>query len=81
MALGEAQRDRRRAIVSDVMKHSENGRRTRQTRLHELIDLGVVEIPNEWKHPHNEKPLMLTPLGWNIYAALSRCLILSEVIA
>lgn len=81
MALGSAQRDRRTAIISDIMKHSENGQRTRQTRLHELIDLGVVAIPQEWKHPHNQKPLILTPLGWNIYTALNRCLVLSEVIA
>lgn len=80
MALGAAQRARRRAIMSDVVSHSENGKRCRQKRLHELIDYGLIRIIPEWKHPHNTKPLELTPLGWNVYAAISRCIQLSEVI-
>ena len=80
MALGAAQRARRSAIMSDVVYHSENCQRCRQKRLHELIEYGLIRIIPEWKHPHNVKHLELTPLGWNVYAAISRCVQLSEVL-
>lgn len=78
--LGDAQRAHGAAKMGDVVLHSEHGGRTRQTRLHDLIYLGIVREVKEWKHPNNIKHIELTTLGWSIYIALKRIVKMSEVI-
>ena len=71
MALGEAQRAHRAALVSDVLKHSESIRRARYQRLLDLIQLGVVAEVKTYSRQYNIKPLELTPLGMMIYETLN----------
>lgn len=78
LRLGDAQRARGSAIMSDVVRHSENGARARQIRLHDLMAYGVIAQVREFKHPYNVKHIELTPAGWALYLALSRCITIAE---
>lgn len=79
LRLGDAQRSHGSAKMGDVVLHSESGARTRQSRLHDLIYLGIIREVKEWKHPNNVKHIELTALGWSIYIALARVVKMSEV--